>query len=159
MVLAVDIANGEINYKKRLGGQCPDIPTFITSSKYNNDIYVGIFSAGDCSVDSPANFFGCHLNNNGTASSIALKLGYWPTNITEITTDTKYLKIYPNPTHDKNDKLTIQLINDEGKLIYKTELQANQNKMSIRTNEWKKGRYFIKYEYNGNKNAEQIIIH
>ncbi len=169
-LIVLDTANGNVSNKIRLGAQCLEMPRYIKASRYNNDIYIGAWTYGNVPVDTPINSFGCHFDNNVTASFVSLTLGFWPNNIEDRVKETQHLKIYPNPAkdviiiervglNDATKKYKIKIYNSEGKMCYKSELVHNQNKLIIPTSQWIKGVYILEYEGNGMKRSEKISIY
>lgn len=168
-LIVIDTANGNVSNRKRLGGQCEDIPTYIKGSTYNNDIYIGAYTFGSTPIGT-INSFGCHIDNNASVSSLSFTLGYWPNYTENRVKETQHLKIYPNPAkdviiiereglNDATKKYNIKIYNSEGKICYKSELVHNQNKLIIPTSEWIKGVYILEYEGNGMKRSEKISIY
>ncbi len=170
-LMVLDTANGNRTSKLRLGGQCPDIPTFIKASAYNGDIYLGARTGTGCPVDTPLNTFGCHLGTVAVNSFLVMTLGYWPNIIFEHLKEDNYLKIYPNPAKDiviiereRSDKAKIEIpykivvYSKDGRMTYESRLLPKQNKVKISTSQWSTGIYFIRYEGNGVKGIEQVII-
>ncbi|MBK8145940.1 MAG: T9SS type A sorting domain-containing protein [Bacteroidetes bacterium] len=170
-LIILDTANGNIYSRTRLGAQCADVPRYIKGSSYNNDIYLGARTSGFAPIDTPINLFGCHFNNFATTSFVSLTLGYWPNHLDEKLKKSKLLKVYPNPAKDVitvereildqtyND-LTYKIIvySKDGRMTYESILLPKQNKMKISTSKWSRGLYFIRYEGNGVKCTEQVII-
>lgn len=170
-LIVLDTANGNLNLRTRLGGQCAEVPSYIKGSSHNNDIYLGIWSSGFAPIDTPINSFGCHFNNFATTSFVSLTLGYWPDNLDEKLKKSKVLKVYPNPAKDvitveresldnAYTDLTYKIVvySKDGRMTYESRLLPKQNKMKISTSQWSRGIYFIRYEGIGVKGTEQVII-
>ena len=66
------------------------------------------------------------------------------------TTTSKFIKIYPVPTHNTlnlkwegNHSYTIKILTAQGSIIYNTTLFTPSNKIIINTSNWKAGIYFL----------------
>ena len=78
----------------------------------------------------------------------------------------KNIQIYPNPSNgvfnienpDKEDYL-FELINIEGKVIYKEQINASENIKQIDISNYSKGMYYIKINTKDNQYTGKIIVY
>lgn len=76
---------------------------------------------------------------------------YYTENLSVIENESSNINIYPNPVNEiltikglEQNKVSIQIFDVSGKLVYHNKLNVNQNKIEIPVSHLEKGIYFIK---------------